>query len=147
MGGGYALALAPGRGFSASSVNYGGCPADAGEWLPEACPIVGSFGGARSTWSRAAAEQYRSGGRHEPGGGADDPVGGVPGTFARDSHRVCSGFPVVRGWVSYMRMATTSPEIAVIAATTQTAARTPHRSATIPETTAPTANPPSRQSR
>jgi carboxymethylenebutenolidase len=46
MGGGYALALAPGRGFSASSVNYGGCPSDAHEWLPGACPIVGSFGGA-----------------------------------------------------------------------------------------------------
>jgi carboxymethylenebutenolidase len=46
MGGGYALALAPGRGFSASSVNYGGCPADARTWLPGACPIVGSFGAA-----------------------------------------------------------------------------------------------------
>jgi carboxymethylenebutenolidase len=46
MGGGYALALAPSRGFSASSVNYGGCPSDAQEWLPGACPIVGSFGGA-----------------------------------------------------------------------------------------------------
>ncbi|HET9859956.1 MAG TPA: dienelactone hydrolase family protein [Nocardioidaceae bacterium] len=46
MGGGYALALAPNRGFSASSVNYGGCPADAETWLPDACPIVGSFGGA-----------------------------------------------------------------------------------------------------
>lgn len=46
MGGGYALALAPGRGFSASSVNYGGCPSDARDWLPGACPIVGSFGGA-----------------------------------------------------------------------------------------------------
>lgn len=46
MGGGYALALAPNRGFSASSVNYGGCPSDAQEWLPGACPIVGSFGGA-----------------------------------------------------------------------------------------------------
>lgn len=46
MGGGYALALAPDRGFSASSVNYGGCPSDAGTWLPGACPIVGSFGGA-----------------------------------------------------------------------------------------------------
>ena len=29
MAGGYALALAPGRGFSASSTNYGGCPKDA----------------------------------------------------------------------------------------------------------------------
>lgn len=46
MGGGYALALAPGRGFAASSVNYGGCPTDAATWLPGACPIVGSFGGA-----------------------------------------------------------------------------------------------------
>ena len=46
MGGGYALALAPGRGFAASSVNYGGCPSDAEEWLAGACPIVGSFGGS-----------------------------------------------------------------------------------------------------
>jgi carboxymethylenebutenolidase len=46
MGGGYALALAADRGFSASAVNYGGCPADAAEWLPAACPIVGSYGGA-----------------------------------------------------------------------------------------------------
>jgi carboxymethylenebutenolidase len=46
MGGGYALALAPNRGYSAASVNYGGCPSDAETWLPGACPIVGSFGGA-----------------------------------------------------------------------------------------------------
>lgn len=46
MGGGYAIALAAGRGFDAASVNYGGCPSDAREWLPGACPIVGSFGGA-----------------------------------------------------------------------------------------------------
>jgi carboxymethylenebutenolidase len=45
MGGGYALALAPDPGYSASSVNYGGCPSDADTWLPQACPIVGSFGG------------------------------------------------------------------------------------------------------
>ena len=29
-----------------ASVNYGGCPSDAAEWLPNACPIVGSFGGS-----------------------------------------------------------------------------------------------------
>jgi len=44
MGGGYALALAPGRGFSASSVNYGGCPKDAETFFAGACPIVGSYG-------------------------------------------------------------------------------------------------------
>lgn len=46
MGGAYALALAPSAGYSASSVNYGGCPTDAESWLQAACPIVGSFGGA-----------------------------------------------------------------------------------------------------
>ena len=44
MGGGYALALAADHRYSAASVNYGGCPSDADQWLPEACPIVGSFG-------------------------------------------------------------------------------------------------------
>jgi len=44
MGGGYALALAVDAGFSASAVNYGGCPQDAEEWLGGACPIVASFG-------------------------------------------------------------------------------------------------------
>ena len=46
MGGGYAIALAEGHGFDASAVNYGGCPSDARAWLPRACPVVGSFGGA-----------------------------------------------------------------------------------------------------
>lgn len=49
MGGGYALALAPDAGFAASSVNYGGCPPDAAQWLARACPIVGNFGGADSS--------------------------------------------------------------------------------------------------
>ncbi|GEO94296.1 dienelactone hydrolase family protein [Kocuria turfanensis] len=46
MGGGYALALAAEHGFAVSSTNYGGCPEGAEEWLPRACPIVGSYGGA-----------------------------------------------------------------------------------------------------
>lgn len=46
MGGGYAIALAEGHGFDASAVNYGGCPSDARDWLPRACPVAGSFGGA-----------------------------------------------------------------------------------------------------
>src|SRR5258708_35411334 len=53
----------------------------------------------------------------------------------------------VPGRVSYMRTATTSPEAAVRAATTQIAARMPNASATMPASRAPTANPPSRQSR
>jgi carboxymethylenebutenolidase len=58
MGGGYALALAPGRGFSASSVNYGGCPKNAETVLAGACPIVGSYGGKdRSPMGRSAAHR------------------------------------------------------------------------------------------
>jgi carboxymethylenebutenolidase len=56
MGGAYAVALAPGHGFAASSVNYGGCPKDAERALAGACPIVGSFGGKdRSPMGRSAA--------------------------------------------------------------------------------------------
>jgi carboxymethylenebutenolidase len=46
MGGGYALALAKDRGFDAVSTNYGGCPADAPDWLAGACPVVASYGAA-----------------------------------------------------------------------------------------------------
>ncbi len=45
MGGGYALALAAGHGYAASSTNYGGCPADAEQKLSGVCPVVGSYGG------------------------------------------------------------------------------------------------------
>lgn len=47
-----------GEGYTASSTNYGGCPADAEQRLPGACPVVGSYGGKdRSPMSKSAAER------------------------------------------------------------------------------------------
>jgi carboxymethylenebutenolidase len=56
MGGGLALLLAPDRGFSVASVNYGTAPKDAytDAFLRRACPIVGSYGGKDRTLRGAA---------------------------------------------------------------------------------------------
>jgi len=55
MGGAFALLLAPGRGFTVSSVNYGNVPKDVDKLLASACPIVGSYGAKDPTLRGAAA--------------------------------------------------------------------------------------------
>lgn len=55
MGGGLAMALAPGHGFAASSVNYGTIPGDAERVLAHACPIVASYGRKDGSLKGAAA--------------------------------------------------------------------------------------------
>ena len=49
MGGDFALTMAPRRGLSAASVNYGGATKELERALPDVCPIVGSFG-AKDRW-------------------------------------------------------------------------------------------------
>jgi carboxymethylenebutenolidase len=55
FGGGFALLLAPRGEFSAASVNYGGLPKNADEFLKQACPIVASYGAKDRTLKGAAA--------------------------------------------------------------------------------------------
>ncbi|MGO8758461.1 MAG: dienelactone hydrolase family protein [Terracidiphilus sp.] len=57
MGGGFALLLISGHGFSAASVNYGGkLPPDFDNFLQAACPVVGSYGGL-AKWEKGVADQ------------------------------------------------------------------------------------------
>jgi len=58
MGGGFALLLAPNRGFAAASVNYGTAAKDvySESFLTGACPIVGSYG-AKDRANRGTGER------------------------------------------------------------------------------------------
>jgi carboxymethylenebutenolidase len=57
MGGGFALLLVSGHGFGAASVNYGGpLVKDVDDFLKNACPVVGSYGG-QAKWEQGVAAE------------------------------------------------------------------------------------------
>jgi carboxymethylenebutenolidase len=60
VGGGFALALAPGANFAAASANYGALPRDAERFFVGACPIIGSYGGRDRSLRHAAQRLHEA---------------------------------------------------------------------------------------
>lgn len=77
MGGGFAVVLAAGHGFEASSVNYGTLPKDAEDLLRDACPIVASYGARDRSVGDAPARLKRI--LDGNGNGIDNDVKVYPG--------------------------------------------------------------------
>ena len=75
LGGGFAVALAAGHEFEASSVNYGPLPKNAEDLLGNACPMVASYG-ARDRSVRDAPARLQ---RILDGHGIDNDVKVYPG--------------------------------------------------------------------
>ena len=59
MGGGFALMLVSGHGFSAASINCGGkLPPHVDDFLKAPCPVIGSYGGL-ARFEKGAADQLQ----------------------------------------------------------------------------------------